>query len=568
MPNKYSHSVVLAHYSSLGLIDLPNDQYIAYLKTYPSSRRPSISSRSKAPSIGTTGSITSSAGYRGRYTILEEHAPSPRSVTGRREYGGPVRREIIAESDEGSEDEMIILHKKHEPFESVPSLQKKPEGHELRTEKRRVPSVSTSYTARSSSEESERRLPTMTQQMFAQPKKEPKTSPPSVINLNDYEAAPTPRGSGAASTRHAQSSVPPLSGPKTSHIAGQAMLVRERRSSSITQETRIYRPNHPPDQSDEPDFAGFSDQYASEITITGIRNDDSDASPPVPRSHFSSPSTPRKPTTSTFNGPTILPKRVDSAAASNHHQPKPKQPRHDRSHESISSINSEDMRHLKTALPPVVPPKPQKPLHIKSGKTSLASRNAHDDDDAIDPRFFETLRGGPPRASAPHNTQRLTALHSNPPPSASRNSQQYSRKSMDHTPPNPDFWRGLEEMLSDSDASVVFPPDIAKHKPRNGNLAPPLKVDRLSRNETTNNGELKRPTTAPAPKTSTREAFTSNEALPEGQSRTSANNNRSLEKPRDASQLTTVQLVDTSAVKKPKRGFLRKLRKKSYKDRT
>ena len=33
MPSKFSHSVVLAQYSSLGLIDLPNSQHVAYLNS-------------------------------------------------------------------------------------------------------------------------------------------------------------------------------------------------------------------------------------------------------------------------------------------------------------------------------------------------------------------------------------------------------------------------------------------------------------------------------------------------------------------------------------------------------
>jgi hypothetical protein len=78
------------------------------------------------------------------------------------------------------------------------------------------------------------------------------------------------------------------------------------------------------------------------------------------------------------------------------------------------------------------------------------------------------------------------------------------------------------------------------------------------------NGELKRPTTAPAPKTTSRDAFARTEPLPDGGSRITATTNGGLHKGRDAKQLTTVQLVDTSAQKKAKRGFLKKLRKKTY----
>lgn len=47
MPSKFSHSVVLAQYSSLGLIDLPNSQHVAYLDSCPppTSRAPGAVSK-------------------------------------------------------------------------------------------------------------------------------------------------------------------------------------------------------------------------------------------------------------------------------------------------------------------------------------------------------------------------------------------------------------------------------------------------------------------------------------------------------------------------------------------
>jgi hypothetical protein len=556
MPNKYSHSVVLAHYSSLGLIDLPNDQFIAYLKTYPSSRRPSTVSRSQAHSTRTHGSNTSSTAYGGRYRIAEDHSPGPRSVTSRREYGGSIRRNLIVESDEGSGDEHVVLHKKYEPIESALPWQKKKHDHELRTEKRKLPSIST-YTGRSSSEVSERRQ----QQPPSQDKSEPKTSPPSIINLNDYELGPGSRAAEASHTQHVEPRATPSSAPKLNHISAQALSVNERSASSFTLETTVYNP----DSQLEPNFDGFSDKHLSEVTITGLDAADSKSSPAIPRSQvsrFCAASPPLSPST---KAPAPLPKRVDSAAGFTGNASKQKQLPPNNSYDSISSINSDDLTLLTTALPPVVPPKSQKTLPPKAEKMVSASRDPRISEDAIDPSFFDTLRGGPRPTTSASSRKRVDALHSHPPPLVPRTSASYSRHSTDHANPNPDFWRGLEEMLSDSDASVVFPPDIAKHRSRDA-VTPPAKTDRGKR-KGTDDGELKRPTTAPGPKTSSRDAFATTEPLPElpqGRSRITVTKNASLDKPGNAGALTAVHLVDTSPPTNSKKGFLRKLRKKSY----
>jgi hypothetical protein len=568
MPNKYSHSVVLAHYSSLGLIDLPNDQYIAYLKTYPGSTRTSISSRSRANQKGTYGSTTPSTSYGGRYRILEDDIPSSTSITGRRQYSGPVssRRNVIIESDEASGDEYVTIHKKHAPTELAPQSRGRNEGHELRTEKRKLPSGST-YTGRSSSELSGGALPAETQQAAASANtSEPHTSRPSVINLNEYELKPAAQAPKSASLQRPAPALPPSADSKTKQITGQAMSANKTTPAPATDETAVYHPN----PQIEPDFDDPLDKHFSEVTITGINSSDKDPSSSVQRSQLSKFSTSNQHTALSSNGPVPPPKRVDSIAVANHNLTKQKQLRLNRSYDTISSIASEDLVHLTTALPPVVPPKPHKPASNKTGKNGHTSGNVKVDDDAIDPRFFETLRDGPRQNSASPSRQRFAGLSSNPPLLAPRTSQQYARSSSDHTSANPDFWRGLEDMLSDSDASVVFPPDIAKYKSRDHDMAPVLKPDNISRYRT-NDGELKRPTTAPDPKTSSRNVFTSNEPLPGGGQSGSTmmtNNNKEGLDNRDARKLTTVELVDTSAPKKGKRNFLRKLRKKSHYEKT
>jgi hypothetical protein len=553
MPNKYSHSVVLAHYSSLGLIDLPNDQYITYLKTYPTSRRSSITSASKGYWHGTHGSITPSSGYSNRRAYPEEHVPGSRSVTGRSEHGSSIRRNIIIESDEGSGDEGVVLHKIYEPGEPEPQPRKSAERYDPSIQKRKLPSVST-YTGRSSSEVSERVSPAESRQQAPRQAQEgPKRSPPSIINLNEFEGVPAISGPTAT-----VSSV-----PKPDHIAAQVKPADTRTPAPSIPETQVYSLNPHEDLN----FDGFSDRHLSEVTITASKKGNASPAPIVPRSHFTKPSTSNQPVLPSSNSEAPLPERVDSAAGVNRNltEPNRPQPQHNRSFESISSMNSEDIMHLTTALPPVAPQEAQKPLRLKPGKISLHSRDPIVDDDAIDPGFFETLRGGPKASPSPSNPH-FAALHSHPPPSIRRPSLQSSRQSSDHTPTNPDFWRGLEEMLSDSD-SAVFPPDIAKYKPRNSNHVVPLpKADKPVRNGTEEK-ELKRPTTAPAPKTSSRDAFSKDEPLPEGRSRITLSSKKSLDKPQVAREMATVQLVDTSAeqrAKPAKKGFLRKLRKKNY----
>jgi hypothetical protein len=561
MPNKFSHSVVLAHYSSLGLIDLPNDQYIAYLKTYPGSTRTSISSRSRAHK-GTHGSNTPSTSYGGRYRILEDDVPSSTSITGRRQYSGPVssRRNVIIESDEGSGDEYVTLHKKHAPTELAPQSRSRTEAHELRAEKRKLPSVST-YTGRSSSEVSGGPLPAEKQQpVLSANTSDRETSRPSVINLNEYELKPTAQAPKSSSLQHPAPALAPSSDKKSKQITGQATDVNKPPPSRVVDETPVYHPN----PQIEPDFDDPLDNHFSEVTIRGIDTGDKNTSLSVPRSQLSVSSTPNQHIALSSNGPVPPPKRVDSIADVKGNLTKQKQPRLNRSYDTISSIGSEDLVHLTTALPPVVPPKPQKPSGKNPEKNGPTWGDASVDDDAIDPRFFETLRDGPRQNSASPSRQRFAGLSSNPPLLAPRTSQQYARSSSDHTSANPDFWRGLEDMLSDSDASVVFPPDIAKYKPRDSDMAPALSPQNIPRHRT-NDGELKRPTTAPDPKTSSRSAFTSNEPLPGGQSSSSMlKNKETLGRLGDSGKLTTVELVDTSAPKKGKRNFLRKLRKKSH----
>lgn len=93
MPNKFSHSVVLSHYSSLGLIDLPNSQHGAFPNSYlpPSSSTSSTASKAQSNpnrrSLARDGNEnirqTSLPGQPADASTLPDHGDS-RQTTGKR----------------------------------------------------------------------------------------------------------------------------------------------------------------------------------------------------------------------------------------------------------------------------------------------------------------------------------------------------------------------------------------------------------------------------------------------------------------------------------------------------
>lgn len=549
MPSKYSHSVVLAHYSSLGLIDLPNDQYIAYLKTCPGSRRTSIASRHTAPANGARGYINSSAGQNRKYRIFEEPISSSRSVASRRVPIPSIKRDVIIESDEGSEEERVILGKKYEPMRLSPQSKEQLDGQNALSERKDSQSVS-SYMAHASNGQLETALSREAPPRgAARSESEREKLPTNVINLSKYEATAGSPDPVSASAQQPDSRTAPSS-VFIDHIAAQ---VKSTNGTSIPQDTRIYNPS----VETEPNFDDSPQRHFSEVTTIGNDNTRSNSSPIIPRSHFSRPSTARKRISPTPSDPATLRNRRESIDSFDLNPEIYHHPRHNRSFDSISSFDSKDVPHSTTALPPILPLKPQKSLRPKPVKVNLAARDPQLKEDVIDPGFFEAIRKGPPKPSVSPASRSTATLHSKPPVLHSRPSQKYPRRSSDAVPPpqNVDFWQDLEEMLSDSDASVVFPPDIAKYKPRDNDVTLATKADRNVRGENISDGEPKRPTTAPGPNVNNRDASNKeDEPFPKVLK----------ERARNARQVTTVQLVDTSTQKKGKTGFLRRLRKKSF----
>lgn len=548
MPNKYSHSVVLAHYSSLGLIDLPNDQYIAYLKTCPTSRRTSTTSGSRADGAGTHGSHTPSSDYSTRRRYLAEHPPASRSLTSRTEYRSNSGRDVIIESDEGSAEEGVALHTR---LDSIRHDQKpqRAESQQTKAQTKRPPSSVSTSARRASSPTSDRSSPRPVADRASLPHA-PTRSPPSVINLNQFEGAPA-QSEPTTSTSW---------GLKRDHISGQVRPANANaKTSPSTTETRVCTLNPHEDLN----FDGFSDRHLSELTITAPSQTlNTSQSPNVPRSQFSIAPSHGQRFSSSSTARASPSKRVHSTPGVDRNAPRQiqLQPLRNASYDSISSINSDDMVHLTTALPPMVPTHPQKKPYPEPAKICPPSRDPEINDDAIDPKFFETLRSGPGTSATSPPRPRNEALGAYPSTSSNWSSLQSSRQSsadsIENTPPNPEFWRGLEEMLSDSDSAV--PPDIVKRKPRHDNAPATTTVDESFRNGTADQ-ESKRPMTAPAQRITSPEIPHKENVLSKGRSKITQRG--------DVEKSGNIRPVDTPSQKQPKKGFLRKLTKKNQSER-
>ena len=117
MPSKYSHNAVLARYSSLGLIDLPNTQHAAYLNTLPSISNAAPRSRSRAYSNSTKTSITlsTSNSIKESTSVEQLSAPAYLDMTRGDELRAP--RRVIIDATAGSESEVEELKR---PSKSPP----------------------------------------------------------------------------------------------------------------------------------------------------------------------------------------------------------------------------------------------------------------------------------------------------------------------------------------------------------------------------------------------------------------------------------------------------------------
>ena len=280
-----------------------------------------------------------------------------------------------------------------------------------------------------------------------------------------------------------------------------------------------------------------------------------------------------------------------------------------RSFESISSISSDGARHGTTALPPVDLAERHSPHPIKRTEAKFTPKDPQVHHKRIDPSFLDTLDAGPDgNAALPPSVPRSSPLRSHPIASVDRQSAEElgpSGGSGNKADRTPHFWHALEDLLVDSESSVVFPPDISKHKTRPSDAAPfsltavnqtrALDASVTTTSNTTNSTPDPRPSTTGT--TNTAAAADDKDSLISSRRPTEAALNRTKVKFRPDGELVdgdkdshlpndrnkkisngngdhdvpTIQLVDTSATTQTKdidragrKGFFNKLRKKTH----
>ena len=126
MPNKFSHSVILAHYSSLGLIDLPDDQHDRYINSCsPQSRAPSHEGLPSRPPTGR--GVPADAAVQSpnqlRQSPSSDRVPAQASSDPKHQHprSATATRRLIVNSEPDFEDEAVDLSTRSEYSHSSPS---------------------------------------------------------------------------------------------------------------------------------------------------------------------------------------------------------------------------------------------------------------------------------------------------------------------------------------------------------------------------------------------------------------------------------------------------------------
>ena len=118
MPGRYSHSVVLAHYSSKGLINLPNGQHLAYVNSSPAaSRRTVASTKSQPRSLPASESRSRSATFRSGDRGGRRNSKSPW-----RSNGDASSQRIVIDVTRDFEDEGVDLGSSRSPVHELEAL--------------------------------------------------------------------------------------------------------------------------------------------------------------------------------------------------------------------------------------------------------------------------------------------------------------------------------------------------------------------------------------------------------------------------------------------------------------
>lgn len=109
MPNKFSHSVVLAHYHVLGLIDLPNDQYLAHLNSGPPASLRKRGTPSNTQSARRKASDAEDIDEGARHRSDPGQAPQVPAPSNLAESPQIPKPRVIIDIDDVSEDDFTAI---------------------------------------------------------------------------------------------------------------------------------------------------------------------------------------------------------------------------------------------------------------------------------------------------------------------------------------------------------------------------------------------------------------------------------------------------------------------------
>ena len=446
MPGKYSHSVVLAQYSSQGLIDLPNDQYRSYLKTCRDSRNPLRATDNDEHPDRPLTPLNFTRGFAFRQARRQRQSSEFGVITSRSPYRPPPEREIIAESDDGSADERVLFHAAQQAVAARSSANRGWNQSGLRGHQRRLPEATSTSSHRSDSLESETRSRQETP-VDSKVREWRKEFVQSVINLNDLDLTPTAPTDFHRPRRNSS----PDGAPAPSIPIGRRAPFQSSSPSMAT--------SHDIDLNV---FEGFSEACVSERTLPAIVRQGNPLGRAV-SAHgsiymASADGIEGEPPHSAKFPPSDYKKSFDSRLIV--------QPTRPHSYDTISSVYSKDILHMMTALPPLPTPNPLRKVYAQQGRLNGRQLSKRDHDDIIDPTFFETLREGPKRASDESLPQQISGEIKRSSESAENPSQPDSRRQQYdvHVKSDPEFWHALEGFFSAHEDAASFPPDIARNK--------------------------------------------------------------------------------------------------------
>ncbi len=496
MPSKYSHGVVLAQYSSLGLIDLPNSQHVAYLNSCPLSTHRAPSSTSQAQSHSTLKSRAQSVNSNARQRPSARQSSNAGQSPTVKDGQPSGRRRLIIDADPEPKDETSSVQTEDSSHrrpisgtrtQLLPHVRaiKNVEHTEGTNGARGVPRTNaTSHAPQGTS----RRLyftqssnPSHDVTSIGSSESEPANSSAGIANSVTSSEDKDPAleyhdyiKKVASSTPHArQFRTPPPSllpnqrraSPVDSAIAQSTPPSKpsqhttlDRSTSAYTTETRIFNP-----LPEDADFYGFSDMDEEEDIQKAAINEQtyiSDARSRFEAGSAAQTDVPLRQTNKILQGHQRALHDDNDAKVSNLRSP-PLQSKQESRYNSLDSLSSLSSFSLPTV-------ERSHPLKVKQQRTAnqrtdpparslYLSTSEESQEERLSPSLFE-LKPSPRDSSG---TRHLKLVRKDP----------ALRQLVDSED------EGDAESHRASDASAIFPPDISMNRVRNGVGSPLAQVE-------------------------------------------------------------------------------------------